>query len=55
MPLVWALRRSAGDSSHRALCDLATANGRFSSIGEGAISASVILTLDAEGRMAVPG
>src|SRR5260221_10866993 len=37
------------------LCDLGIANGRFVSIGESAASSNAGLTLDAEGRMAVPG
>src|SRR5258706_13084699 len=37
------------------LCDLGMANGRFVSIGEIAASSNAGLTLDAEGRMAVPG
>ncbi len=37
------------------LCDLAIANGHFVSIGQGAASSNAGLTLDAEGRMAVPG
>ncbi len=37
------------------LCDLGIANGHFVSIGQGSASAEAVLTLDAEGRMAVPG
>jgi cytosine/creatinine deaminase len=37
------------------LCDLGIAGGRFVSLGEGAASSKASLTLDAEGRMAVPG
>jgi len=37
------------------LCDLAIANGHFVSIGRSAASSNAGLTLDAEGRMAVPG
>jgi cytosine deaminase len=37
------------------LCDLGIANGRFVDIKEGAGSPVAALTLDAEGRMAVPG
>src|SRR6266478_2450236 len=37
------------------ICDLGIANGRFVSIGQGDASAKAVLTLDAEGRMAVPG
>jgi cytosine deaminase len=44
-----ALRGSEG------LCDLGIAGGRFVSLGEGGAFSKAILTLDAEGRMAVPG
>jgi cytosine deaminase len=37
------------------LCDLGIANGRFVSVNQGVASSVPILTLDAEGRMAVPG
>jgi cytosine/creatinine deaminase len=37
------------------LSDLGIANGRFASIGQSAAAAHAVLTLDAEGRMAVPG
>jgi cytosine deaminase len=37
------------------LCDLAIANGRFVSIGPASVSTTAALTLDAEGRLAVPG
>jgi cytosine deaminase len=37
------------------LCDLGIANGRFVDIKEGVGSPAAALTLDAEGRMAVPG
>jgi cytosine/creatinine deaminase len=37
------------------LCDLGIANGRFVSVNQGVASSAPILTLDAEGRMAVPG
>jgi cytosine/creatinine deaminase len=37
------------------LCDLGIAGGRFVSLGKEAASSGAILTLDAEGRMAVPG
>jgi cytosine deaminase len=37
------------------LCDIGIANGRFVSIGQSAASSNAGLTLDAEGRMAVPG
>jgi cytosine deaminase len=37
------------------LCDLGIADGRFVSIGAGSVAANAVLTLDAEGRMAVPG
>src|ERR1700732_3093839 len=37
------------------LCDLAIANGRFVSVNQGDVSSVPVLTLDAEGRMAVPG
>jgi cytosine deaminase len=37
------------------LCDLAIANGRFLSIGQNTAPSGAALTLDAEGRMAVPG
>jgi cytosine/creatinine deaminase len=36
-------------------CDIGIAGGRFVSIGQGDASAKAVLTLDAEGRMAVPG
>jgi len=36
------------------LCDIAIADGRFVNIGQGLASANAALTLDAEGRMAVP-
>jgi cytosine deaminase len=38
----------------KGLCDIEIANGRFVRIGQGVASASAALTLDAEGRMAVP-
>jgi cytosine/creatinine deaminase len=37
------------------LCDLGIADGRFVGIGPGLASSNAALTLDAEGRMAVPG
>jgi len=37
------------------LCDLAIANGRFVSVNPNGVSSAAVLTLDAEGRMAVPG
>jgi cytosine deaminase len=37
------------------LCDLGIADGRFVSLNAGGISSAAALTLDAEGRMAVPG
>src|SRR6267378_2394007 len=37
------------------LCDLGIANGHFVSIGQNAVTPNAGLTLDAEGRMAVPG
>src|SRR5712671_1765067 len=37
------------------LCDIGIANGHFVSIGQRTLSAHAVLTLDAEGRMAVPG
>jgi cytosine deaminase len=37
------------------LCDAAIADGRFVSIGRASASSTATLTLDAEGRMAVPG
>jgi cytosine deaminase len=37
------------------LCDLGIADGRFVSMNQSAVSSIPILTLDAEGRMAVPG
>jgi len=37
------------------LCDIGIANGRFVSIGQSAASSNAGLTLDAQGRMAVPG
>src|SRR5260370_27063833 len=37
------------------ICDLGIAGGRFVSPGEGVAFSKAILTLDAEGRMAVPG
>jgi hypothetical protein len=37
------------------LSDLGIANGRFASIGQSAAAVHAVLTLDAEGRMAVPG
>jgi cytosine/creatinine deaminase len=37
------------------LCDLGIANGRFVNVGAGDASSTAALTLDAEGRMAVPG
>lgn len=37
------------------LCDLGIANGHFVSIGQSAASSNAGLTLDAQGRMAVPG
>jgi cytosine/creatinine deaminase len=41
--------------SREGLCDLGIADGRFVGIGEGIASSIAVLTLDAEGRMAVPG
>ena len=37
------------------LCDLGIANGRFASVNPNGVSSAAVLTLDAEGRMAVPG
>ena len=37
------------------LCDLGIADGRFVSLNAGGVSSAAALTLDAEGRMAVPG
>jgi cytosine deaminase len=37
------------------LSDLGIANGRFVSVGQSAAAADAVLTLGAEGRMAVPG
>src|SRR5260370_40771671 len=37
------------------LGDLGIANGKFVSIGQGIAASPAALTLDAEGRMAVPG
>jgi cytosine/creatinine deaminase len=37
------------------LCDLGIANGRFVSMNQSGVSPTSILTLDADGRMAVPG
>jgi len=37
------------------LCDLGIANGRFVSMDQSGVSPTSILTLDADGRMAVPG
>jgi cytosine deaminase len=37
------------------LCDLGIADGRFVNLSAGGISSAAALTLDAEGRMAVPG
>src|SRR5713226_817934 len=37
------------------LCDIGIANGHFVSIGQPTLSSNAGLTLDAEGRMAVPG
>ena len=37
------------------LCDLGIADGRFVSLNAGGVSSEAALTLDAEGRMAVPG
>src|SRR6202790_3434484 len=37
------------------LCDIGIANGHFVSIGQCTLSSNAGLTLDAEGRMAVPG
>jgi cytosine deaminase len=37
------------------LCDLGIANGRFVSVNPGGVALAAALTLDAEGRMAVPG
>jgi cytosine/creatinine deaminase len=37
------------------LCDLGIAGGRFVSLGQGNAASNAVLTLDAEGRMAVPG
>jgi len=37
------------------LCDLGIANGRFVSVNADGVSSAAALTLDAEGRMAVPG
>ncbi len=40
---------------YEGLCDVGIADGRFVSIGSSAASSSAALTLDAQGRMAVPG
>ena len=40
---------------HEGLCDLGIAGGRFVSLGQAGDTANAALTLDAEGRMAVPG
>ena len=40
---------------HEGLCDLGIAGGRFVSVGQAGAAANAALTLDAEGRMAVPG
>ena len=40
---------------NQGLCDVAIADGRFASIGRASASSTATLTLDAEGRMAVPG
>ncbi len=37
------------------LCDLGIENGRFVSVNAGGVSSAAAVTLDAEGRMAVPG
>ena len=37
------------------LCDLGIANGRFVGVNTNDVAAAAVLTLDAEGRMAVPG
>ena len=37
------------------LCDLGMADGRFASVNPGGVSSTATLTLDADGRMAVPG
>jgi len=37
------------------LCDLGIADGRFVSVNRNGVSSAAVLTLDAEGRMAVPG
>ena len=37
------------------LCDLGIADGRFVSVNPNGVSSAAVLTLDAEGRMAVPG
>jgi cytosine deaminase len=37
------------------LCDLGIADGRFVSVNPNGLSSAAVLTLDAEGRMAVPG
>jgi len=42
-------------SGSEGLCDLGIAGGRFVSVDVGAASSNAMLTLDAEGRMAVPG
>jgi cytosine/adenosine deaminase-related metal-dependent hydrolase len=39
----------------KGLCDLGIAGGKFVSVGQGAATSPAALTLDAEGRMAVPG
>ncbi len=41
--------------SNEGLCDVGIAKGRFVSIGQNTASSTAALTLDAEGRMAVPG
>src|SRR5882757_7699153 len=42
-------------SGTEGFCDLGIANGRFVSMNRSGVSPTSILTLDAEGRMAVPG
>jgi cytosine deaminase len=49
------LVKNVGLWGAKGLCDVAIANGRFVSIGNGNASRDAALTLDAEGRMAVPG
>ena len=39
----------------KGLCDLGIAGGKFVSVGQGTATSPAALTLDAEGRMAVPG